>query len=80
MDRKLNGACCRGKPHKLIIVDLNMPRMGGVEFMRVVKERMNARGVSGWEAYRDSKFVLSTAQGDLSSMSTNISDFHDQSK
>ena len=60
MDRKLAADCCNGKPHKLVIVDLNMPRMGGIEFMKIAKERME-QGTRGWDAYNHSIFVLSTA-------------------
>lgn len=59
MKQKLK-TCC-GRPYKLLIVDLNMPRMGGIELINEIKRGSMKQELS---AYKDSFFVLSTAQGD----------------
>jgi CheY-like chemotaxis protein len=52
--------CC-GCAYSLIIVDLNMPRMGGIEFMNTIEEKISKGELLH---YKNSTFVLSTAQGD----------------
>jgi hypothetical protein len=64
---KLN-TCC-GCPYKLIVVDLNMPRMGGDQFIQVVRgnPQQNSFNIYTdeelcYQQYQDSTFVISTAQ------------------
>ena len=60
MQKKLSGCSCHN-PYSLIIVDLNMPRMGGIEFMKTLLEDWNKNKML---EYSHTTFILSTAQGD----------------
>jgi len=48
----------------MVVVDLNMPRMGGMEMMRNVRAGIENETL---REYKDTKFILSTAQGEQQS-------------
>lgn len=50
-------SCCR-QPYKLIIVDNNMPVMGGIEMMNEIRELQKLGDLL---EYKQSAFVLSSA-------------------
>lgn len=58
MKQKLNCKC--QKPYKLIIVDLNMPRMGGLEMIEQLKVAFKLGQLKSYE--KETIFVLSTAE------------------
>jgi len=54
--------CCR-QPYRIVIIDLNMPGMDGLEMMEKVQENI----ASGeFITYKDSWFILHTAQSEES--------------
>ena len=74
MQEKLN-KCCR-KPYKLVLIDMNMPRMNGIQMMEKLQE-MQARGEM--TAYKQGvRWVLSTADGEQSA--DPYKGFHDTCK
>ncbi|CDW82762.1 multi-sensor hybrid histidine kinase [Stylonychia lemnae] len=61
---KLDGIqkCC-DRVFKLIIVDMNMPVMSGIEMMKHVRDSQKIHGY--FKAYANSTFVLCTAQNEM---------------
>jgi CheY-like chemotaxis protein len=60
-DRKPCGTLCRNQGYLIAIIDLNMPRMGGSEFMRTLHSGFDK---GDYKSYLDTRFILSTAQSD----------------
>eukprot|EP00347_Sterkiella_histriomuscorum_P009997 403339079 len=54
-------SCCK-VPYKLILIDLNMPKMGGLQMIKNIRENIFNKG--SLQCYKDSMFVLCTAENE----------------
>ncbi len=64
MKNKIANCTCR-KGYIMAIVDLNMPRMGGSDMMKKLKENFE-NGIM--LEHKNTKYILSTAQSDGDSL------------
>eukprot|EP00347_Sterkiella_histriomuscorum_P023280 403335252 len=53
--------CCN-MPYKLVLIDLNMPNMGGLQMMKNIRAKLDDGGLMS--KYKDTIFVLCTAQNE----------------
>ncbi|CDW78418.1 multi-sensor hybrid histidine kinase [Stylonychia lemnae] len=65
--------CC-SSCYQLVFIDLNMPKMGGLEMMKHIRYQQNIQGQ--FQNYKETKFVLSTAQNESTEISYSETGFN----